>query len=110
MLNPQSVPGKVVQESLHGSIVPIVNENILWEYDNVLYRPKFKFNPDSVKILLDDLQKRAIFSKEAEINDILSDPNDTVFFAVLSEIRKYKPAYSFIPTSFTSSCVNQSLT
>lgn len=93
MLKADSVPSTVVNKALHGNITPILNDKILSEYENVLLRPKFNFNSVVVNTFLKTIKGRAIFSKEAEINDILPDPNDTVFFAVLTEIRKYKPAY-----------------
>lgn len=38
-----SVPGSVALEALEGRIVPLLNEEIVAEYREVLHRPKFKF-------------------------------------------------------------------
>ena len=93
MLKADSVPSIIIDKALHGNITPILNDKILLEYENVLLRPKFKFNLVVVNTFLKTIKSRAIFSKEAEISETLPDLNDTVFFAVLAEIRKYKSAY-----------------
>ncbi len=36
-------PGSIIVESLTGSIIPLLNEEILSEYRKVLKRPKFHF-------------------------------------------------------------------
>ena len=42
MLKMGSVPGQVVAEAMHGDIIPVLNDEILAEYEDVLRRPKFK--------------------------------------------------------------------
>lgn len=93
MLNPKSVPGKIVAEALNGCIIPIISNRILFEYTDVIHRPKFKFNSEAVNVFLEDLQLRAICSQEAVINDIFTDTSDVIFYAVLMEVRKFDDAY-----------------
>ena len=41
LLNHSSTPGKVLEEALVGRIIPLLHDEILDEYDDVLRRPKF---------------------------------------------------------------------
>mgnify|MGYP002510237983 CR=1 FL=1 len=93
MLKAGSVPAQVVAEALHGNIIPILNDEIIAEYEDVLNRPKFRFDKRAVKVLLDELKKRAIYSDYELIEDVVPDPKDVVFYAVLMEKRKEEDAY-----------------
>ena len=93
MLKTGSVPGHVVAEALKGDIIPVLNGDILPEYEDVLNRPKFRFDKRAVKILLDELKKRAVYSDYGLIEDEIPDPKDVIFYAVLMEKRKEDDAY-----------------
>ena len=93
MLRNDSVPGQVIAESLLGDIIPVLNEDIVAEYEDVLNRPKFRFDKKAVKVFLDELKKRAVYSDYGLIEDELPDPKDVVFYAVLMEKRKDEDAY-----------------
>ena len=43
MLKFQSVPGKIANEALLGDLIPLLSDEIIAEYREVLARPKFKF-------------------------------------------------------------------
>ncbi len=93
MLKTGSVPGQVAAEALNGNIIPVLNDEIIAEYEDVLNRPKFRFDKKAVKILLDELKKRAVYSDYGLIEDEIPDPKDIVFYAVLMEKRKEDDAY-----------------
>lgn len=93
MLNIHSVPGQIYAETMSGHIIPILNDQIWKEYVDVLARPKFRFDPRIVKVFLDEIKKRAVYSDTADIEDIITDPKDVVFYAVLMEKRKEEEAY-----------------
>ena len=93
MLKTGSVPGHVVAEALQGDIIPVLNGDILTEYEDVLNRPKFRFDKRAVKVLLDELKKRAVYSDYGLIEDEIPDPKDVIFYAVLMEKRKEDDAY-----------------
>ncbi len=93
MLKNGSVPGQVAAEALNGDIIPILNDEILAEYEDVLNRPKFRFDKGAVKVFLDELKKRAVYSDYGMIEDEIADPKDVVFYAVLMEKRKEDDAY-----------------
>ena len=93
MLKVGSVPGQVIAEAMGGDIIPVVNDAILAEYEDVLNRAKFKFNKRAVKVFLDEFRKRAIYAEEGIIEEVIPDPKDVVFYAVLMEKRKEEEAY-----------------
>jgi len=93
MLRNGSVPGQVAAEALYGDIIPVLNDEIIAEYEDVLNRPKFRFDKRAVKVFLDELKKRAVYSDYGLIEDELPDPKDVVFYAVLMEKRKEEDAY-----------------
>ena len=93
MLKNGSVPGQVAAEALNGDIIPVLNDEIIVEYEDVLNRPKFRFDKKAVKVLLDELKKRAVYSDYGLIEDEIPDPKDVVFYAVLMEKRKEDDAY-----------------
>ena len=92
MLKAGSVPGQVIAEAMGGDIIPVVNDAILAEYEDVLNRAKFRFNKRAVKVFLDELRKRAVYAEEGIIEEIIPDPKDVVFYAVLMEQRKEEEA------------------
>ena len=93
MLKAGSVPGQVIAEAMGGDIIPVVNDAILAEYEDVLNRAKFRFNKRAVKVFLDELQKRAVYAEEGIIEEVIPDPKDVIFYAVLMEKRKEEEAY-----------------
>ena len=44
MLKSGSVPDMIAAEAMYGDIIPVLNDEILAEYEDVLRRPKFRFN------------------------------------------------------------------
>ena len=93
MLHWESVPGSVTEETLTGRITPLLNEEIISEYRDVLSRPKFHFPVDAVEVVINDLIKRGIFLNGENVDEIIPDPKDAVFYQVVMEARKSDPAY-----------------
>ena len=83
MLKSGSVPDQLAAEAMYGDIIPVLNDEILAEYEDVLRRPKFKFDERTVRVFLEELKRRAVFIDAGPIDEILPDPKDIVFYAVL---------------------------
>ena len=47
MLRWDSVPGCVLEHAFVGDIIPLLNEQVLKEYMEVLRRPKFQFDEEN---------------------------------------------------------------
>lgn len=88
MLKTGSIPGRIAEEALRGDIIPVLNNEILAEYEDVLCRPKFRFDRKAVQVLLSELKKRAVYSDYGLIEDEIPDSKDVVFYAILMEKRK----------------------
>lgn len=93
LFNRASVPGAVLEEALAGQVIPLLHDDILEEYNDVLHRPKFKFDGREVEIALAGLIKRGVFVDAAPIEDYLPDPDDAIFYQVVMEARKAEDAY-----------------
>ena len=93
MIKIASIPGEVATEALIGDIIPVLNSEILAEYEDVLKRPKFHFDEEKVEIFLEDLCKRALYVEGGLVDEYIPDEKDVVFYAVLMEKRKEEEAY-----------------
>ena len=83
MLKIQSIPGQIANEALLGDLIPLLSDEILAEYREVLARPKFKFNQDNVEMLIEGIIDRGIFMDAVPIDELLPDPKDIVFYGVV---------------------------
>ncbi len=93
LLNAESIPGKVVQEALAGNIIPLYNDEIFREYNEVLRRIKFRFKREIIELTVDAIIKRGFAVDAGPIEDVLPDPKDVVFYAVTLEQKKQDDAY-----------------
>ena len=93
MLKGTSIPGIIVDKALNGPIIPLLNEEILEEYQDVLLRNKFGFDRSDVDILISELKKRAIFLDRTETEEAFNDPDDIVFYEIVMTARTAVDAY-----------------
>ncbi len=93
MLKWDSVPGNVLELVFQGPIVPILNQQILKEYTEVLSRAQFRFTKDIVNTVLDNIKELAVFVDEEKLDIELPDSKDVVFYEVVMAARKEGDAY-----------------
>lgn len=93
MLNVDSIPGWVVNEAVSGDVIPLYNDEIIEEYNDVLTRAKFKFDKRAVRLLIDTIIQRGIPVDAGSVEDAFPDPKDAVFYEVTMEKRKSEDAY-----------------
>ena len=93
LLKWDSVPGNVLQFTITGVVTPVLNEDILREYREVLLRKKFHFPEIVVDAILDNLAAQAVFINEEKLDVNLPDPKDVVFYEVVMEERKNQDAF-----------------
>ena len=89
----ESVPGAVVTHALEGKIIPLVNAEILEEYNDVLRRKKFKFDEQTVEVIIAGIISRAIHIDAVKTEEFFPDPKDAVFYEIVMESRKEHDAY-----------------
>ena len=94
LLKWDSIPGQVVQQTYAHEIIPVFNDSILQEYEEVLSREKFHFPKETVEFLLSRL--KAIGESMTTVESIVGnfpDPKDVVFFEVAMEKNKTDDAF-----------------
>ncbi len=100
---------KVLRAVLDGRIIPLYHEDILSEYNEVLHRPKFHLNGETVKIVMTAIEQYGVRVYPKKTGEILSDEDDLIFYEVAMEKRndgallitgnqKHFPIRSFIVT------------
>jgi putative PIN family toxin of toxin-antitoxin system len=84
LLSPFGPPGEIVRMVSSGAVVLCVDARLLAEYDDVLARPKFGFDPDSVAALMDYIDFRSQVAVSTPLELRLPDPDDEPFLEVAS--------------------------
>ena len=83
MLRWDSVPGRVLEHAFVGDIIPLLNEQVIKEYMEVLRRPKFHFDEGKINIIIDEMIKSGVFVDAEDTDVVLPDQNDTVFYEIV---------------------------
>lgn len=92
-LHHDSVPGQVVDHVVSGRIIPLINQDILEEYSEVLRRNKFGIPEEVVSKFLALWSETGIFlDREKTLEDFI-DQDDVVFFEVALSGRSTMDAY-----------------
>jgi putative PIN family toxin of toxin-antitoxin system len=80
--NPNAATVKVVEAISLGKIVPLYNEEILAEYDDVLHRAKFNLLDRDVSSMIGTIIKLGMLMDRTESKETLVDLSDLVFYEV----------------------------
>ena len=78
---------QVVDAISTGDIVPLYNQEILNEYDEVLHRAKFSFSEERIRRILIMIQQFGLHVNPSPTGEILVDMDDLVFYEVVMEKR-----------------------
>lgn len=73
---------KLIEHLLDGDIVPLFNDEILQEYNEVLMRPKFRLPEQLVRNLVDQIVSLGLSLNRVSTAFELPDPKDIVFYEV----------------------------
>ena len=82
LLTPFGLCGRIISLLTSGSITLCVDARILIEYEEVLKRPRFKFDPVLVETLLDFIEGTAEFYSPEPLQKALPDLDDNAFLEV----------------------------
>ena len=55
--------------------------------------PKFRFDRRTVRVFMDELKRRGVYADVGPIDEVIPDPKDVVFYAVLMEKRREEDAW-----------------
>ena len=93
MFKKTSIPGKVVDHVIRGDIIPLLNDEILAEYEEVLLRNEFGFLKTDVDELLSHVKTAGLFLDRTPASEDFPAPDDTVFYEIALTARKSVEAY-----------------
>ena len=81
--NESSPTVQILRFLANGNIVPVYSDEIVKEYNEVLRRDKFKLPENIIINLLKDIMDNGLKVTDfVEVNEIMPDPKDVVFYAV----------------------------
>lgn len=80
--NTESSTIKVLNALLDGKIVPLYNDEIIAEYEDVLHRPKFHFTSSLVDTYIGKFCELGVPSERIHSEELFPDPKDVVFYEV----------------------------
>lgn len=92
-LNHDSYPGKIIDMVYGGEICPVLNQDIIYEYIDVLTRKKFNINKSSISKTINGLINSCIFAERTKSNEYFIDEDDAVFYEVTLSARKESNAH-----------------
>jgi uncharacterized protein len=82
LLSPFGPPAQLLRLILGSRVRILLDERILAEYRDVLPRPKFRFDPEDVKITLAQLERVGILVVPMPLPVVLPDSDDLPFLEV----------------------------
>lgn len=81
--NPQSPTKLILDYVLQGKVIPLYSDEILNEYQNVLSRERFSFNPTNVAAVVNAIERFGINpGRTSAGNIIFPDSKDIVFYEI----------------------------
>ena len=93
MLRRLSIPGKIIDYVISGKIIPLLNEEIVEEYIEVLSRDEFGFSKADINDLILFFREKGIFLERTTAIEKFIDQDDAVFFEIVTTARKTTEAY-----------------
>lgn len=78
---------KVVDAISTGEIIPLYNQEILDEYNEVLRRKKFSFSEDRIHRILKMIRQFGLAVEPSPTGEIFIDMDDLIFYEVVMEKR-----------------------
>lgn len=82
LLSPFGPCGEIVRMVSSGELTLSFDARILMEYEDVLARPKFKFEKEKVALLLDYIEHRGLTAASSPLSQSLPDIDDEPFLEV----------------------------
>ena len=73
---------KVIKAVMDGEIIPLLHDDILAEYEDVLYRDKFHLTPATIQVVLQAFKIYGMKVTPKKSDENFSDPDDLIFYEV----------------------------
>ena len=91
--HPDSPTARVVDAISEEKLIPLYNEEILEEYDDVLHRAKFPFSNAAIQNIIQVIRQFGLAVSPSPTGEVLPDMDGLVFYEVVMEKRKADDAY-----------------
>lgn len=92
-MNWHSMPGIVIADAINGKITPILHDDIVAEYEDVLNRPKFHFDKKDIQALFDGIYQEGLYIEPKRYSFAMRDEKDRIFYEVLLSARQRYETY-----------------
>lgn len=93
MLKHDSIPGEILDFVISKTIIPLLNKEIIDEYEDVLKRNKFGFDNDEVDSFIESIKANSIFLEREQTIEEFIDEDDIVFYEIVLSARHTMDAF-----------------
>lgn len=93
MLKQGSLPWKIIELVQSGDLVPLLNDEIINEYNEVSRRNEFGFDESFINETINALVDKSISLERLETDELFADKNDIVFYEIVLSARQSLDAY-----------------
>ena len=80
--NSNASTARVLENLLLHRIIPLYNDDIIKEYDEVLHRAKFKLSEEQISTIIEHVKENGIDSSRVPYDGEMPDEDDRVFYEV----------------------------
>ena len=80
--NSNASTARVLENLLLHRIIPLYNDDIIKEYDEVLHRAKFKLSEEQISTIIEHVKENGIDSSRFPYGGEMPDEDDRVFYEV----------------------------
>ena len=88
--NSNASTARVLENLLLHRIIPLYNDDIIKEYDEVLHRAKFKLSEEQISTIIEHVKENGIDSSRFPYDGTMPDEDDRVFYEVcLSKLKHF---------------------
>ena len=88
-----SIPGIIIELVGNKEIIPIISDEVISEYINVLCRPKFDFDNSDITYILNKINNNGIYIKYKKTNIDLVDESDRKFYDLYKSMELMNDVY-----------------
>lgn len=88
-----SLPGMIINEVAKNELIPILNNEILNEYIEVMKRSKFMFKNESIESTICLFEEKGIFIEKLNSDTVFNDIDDKVFYDIFLSSRMNYNSY-----------------
>ncbi len=79
---PDAATVKIIKAITDGKIIPLIHEEILAEYEDVLHRDKFHLQPATIQTVMRAFRIYGVEVAPQKSDETFSDPDDLIFYEI----------------------------